>query len=238
VGLLFYVDESADHLHHFHVGVLADASQIAKAEPVLAAVAEHAWDLGFPRFTPELHGAEIWNASGGWSRLTHDQRFGVMEQTLDVLSGCGIEVIARGINLDRFRKRYGSLDDVHFIAFRNLMERLNERLRERNEHALVIADEHGNKVALKRSLASAKSIGTPGYRSQKLDRVIDTAHFVDSAESRMVQLADVAAYVRRRRAMGPQNHPNAEAALQRMYTVVMEAVPEPKGQFDSIYWAQ
>jgi hypothetical protein len=161
-----------------------------------------------------------------------------MEQTLDVLSSCGIEVIARGINLDRFRKRYGSLDDVHFIAFRNLMERLNERLRQRNEHALVIADEHGKKVALKRSLASAKSIGTPGYRSQRLDRVIDTAHFVDSAESRMVQLADVAAYVRRRRAMGSQNHPNAEAALQRMYTVVMEAVPDPKGQFDSIYWAQ
>lgn len=50
------------------------------------------------------------------------------------------------------------------------------------------------------TLEYGRRVGTTGYRTQLLDRVVDTVHFVNSAPCPMVQLADVVTYVKRRAA--------------------------------------
>lgn len=236
VSLLFFVDESADHLNHFHAGVLLDGTQVACAEEALDKVAELAVMLGYPRAEPELHGLDIWAGNNGWGILSFDERFQVLEAALDVLASCDIEVISRGIVIDAWIDKYGA-GSLHGKCFQNLLERLNERLKVRGAHALVIADEHASKKQLKQEVKWAKKFGTWGYRGQKFDHIIDTVHFVDSRESRLIQLADIAVFTRRRRAMGTEKHPNAEAGLARMYARVLSATPDPTGQFDTLYRA-
>lgn len=175
--------------------------------------------------------------SGDWATIQLQDRVNLVDNALESLAAGQMEVFCRGINMDRFRHRYGQTDP-HPWAFRNLLERLNERLRQANEYAVVIADEHSKQRTLKRDLRDAQRHGTPGYRGQILDRIRDTAHFVDSAESRMIQLADLVAYVRRRRARGPAADPRAEEAMQRLQGRITNSVPNPTGQFDTIWWPQ
>jgi len=234
--LLFYVDESADHLSHFHAGLLLDGKQAVCAEKALDKVAMRACELGYPKEEVELHGAHIWNGKNDWGELCHEARYYILEAALDVLIAGNIEVIMRGFDLGHWKRKYGS-KPPHSYCFMNLLERLNERLEERKERALVIADEHHDKSLMKRTLQLAKVDGTWGYRKQKLDRIVDTVHFIDSQESRLVQLADVVAFTRRRHKLGPQRHPNSVVGLARMVERIRRATPYPVGQFDSVWQA-
>lgn len=241
--LLFFVDESADRTHHYHVGLLASGEQVAAAENELDQVAQLALDLGYndgwpPR--PELHGLEIFSGAKGWAGLSYAQRYEVVEAALDVIGRHGVEVLARGVELARFQKRYNKDKSfLHQIAFRNLLERLCERLAQRDDLGLVIADEHYTKSVMRHEVRQAKSGRTPGYRGTNFARILDTLHFVDSGDSRMVQLADLVAFTRRRRRSIPtERHPDGEAAMARIAERLHDAVPEPSGQYDSVYWAQ
>ena len=241
--LLFFVDESADRTHHYHVGVLAAGEQVAAAEKDLDMVAQHALDLGYndgepPR--PELHGSEIFRGAKDWGALTYAERFEVIQEALDVLGRNGLEVLARGVELTRFEQRYNNDKAfLHQIAFRNLLERLCERLAWHGEFGLVIADEHYTKSAMRHEVRQAKAGQTPGYRGTNFAAILDTVHFVESSDSRMVQLADLVAFgLRRRRSIPTENHPDGEAAMSRIAQTLHDAVPNPKGQYDSVYWAQ
>jgi hypothetical protein len=243
VTLLFFVDESADRAHHYHVGLLAAGEQVAAAEKELDQVAQRALDLGYndgwpPR--PELHGLEIFSGAKGWGALSYAQRYEVVEAGLDVLGRHGVEVLARGVELSRFEQRYNNDKAfLHQIAFRNLLERLCERLRERSELGLVIADEHYTKSDMRHEVRLAKAGRTPGYRGTNFGAILDTVHFVESSDSRIVQLADLVAFTRRRRRSIPtESHHDGEAAMSRIAQRLNDAVPDPKGQYDSVYWAQ
>jgi hypothetical protein len=177
----------------------------------------------------------MWHGTGGWAKGSIDERVAAYEAALSVLRTCSIEVIARGANLERFERRYGGTDP-HRWEFRNLLERFNERLISRNEFGLVIADQqHEYRELLQADVAEAKEIGTGGYRNQKLTRVVDTAHFVDSKLSRTTQLADVVGFILRRRASIPQERDiRVEAIMQRLWNSVFAAIPDPSGQYFTI----
>jgi Protein of unknown function (DUF3800) len=239
VTRLFYVDESRDRGHHYHVGLLAEGYQVAVAEEALDAVVERAYDNGLADYDSELHALDIWNRHRGWARpparSTPDQRGAVIEAALTVIVQNRIEVLARGVDMDRFATRYPGGDPMSW-AFSNLLERLNERLHALDDYGLVIVDQHDQyREIMQRDVANAKRRRTGGYRSQQFDRIVDTAHFVDSKLSRMVQAADMAAYVLRRRATIPrENDSRLETLMGRLHSIVEYAVPDPKGQYHSI----
>lgn len=71
---------------------------------------------------------------------------------------------------------------------------------------------------------------TGGYRRQVLDRVLDAAHLVDSQLSAMTQLADMAAFVHRRRLYIPkENDQRAEAVMSEFHDLVMSGYHTPWG---------
>ncbi|HMS72365.1 MAG TPA: DUF3800 domain-containing protein [Baekduia sp.] len=236
--LLFYIDESRDALHHFHLGVLATGSQVAAIEQDLEAIVETAFDAGACRWRAELHGVALFHGNDDWDKATAAQRINVYESALTLLPTHGVEVLARGANLARFAKRYGGGDPYRW-EFSNLLERLNERLRSLDEYGLVIADEqHEYRDILRRDLADSKQSGTGGYRSQRLTRVLDTAHFVDSKLSRTTQLADLIAFIIRRRASCPtESDPRQEAVMSGLFQLVHDAIPDPKGQYYTVRWS-
>jgi hypothetical protein len=160
----------------------------------------------------------------------------IFDATLEVLRDCRIEVIARGADLARFQRSYGAGRTPYRWEFSNLLERLNERLHARDEYGLVIADQqHQYRQSLQRLVIDARRVGTGGYRDQQLDRILDTAHFVDSRLSRMTQLADMVAFLmRRRQSVRQETDARAEAAVSRWLQVIDAAIPEPKGQYFTV----
>jgi hypothetical protein len=218
------------------VGLLSDGPRLAAVEAALDDIVDQANDDGACRSRAELHAVDIFHQHGRWDRATIDQSIKVFDDTLALLTGHGIEVLARGANFARFHARYGENADPFTWEFSNLLERLNERCRSRGDYALVIGDQQSeHREILQRHLADSKKYGTGGYRNQILNRVLDTAHFVDSKLSRMIQLADMAAFVLRRRAgRSTERDPRLEAVMQRWSSLVYAAVPEPQGQYYTV----
>lgn len=236
--LLFHVDESSDAKHFFNAGVLSDGATAAQVELALLDLVDGAYDSGHCTYNAELHGTDLFGGTRDWSRSKTEvqARVDVYEAALELLQPNGIEVIAHGANLEEFRKRYGNKDPEEW-EFTNLLERLNERLKERSEVGLVISDDRPHHRGLQWDFAHAKRWGTGGYRHQVLDHIIDAAHLVDSRLSRMVQLADLVAVVLRRRSSFPQeSDPRMEAAMTRLFGLVMAAVPDPTGRYVTVRW--
>lgn len=239
MSLLFYVDESADKSSHFHLGVLASGSQVAVVERALDDLVDTARDnRSVSSARAELHGADIIAMRPPWDlgRSNIPGLIDLYAEALSLLSIHSLEVISRGVDLAGFKKRYGE-SSPHPFLFQNLLERLNERLAERHEYGLLIADEnHQFGDQMRRDTAKAKEYGTSGYRSQQLDRIVDTVHFVESKHSRLTQLADLAVYIRRRRMHKPESDRRKELAMERLSDLVQSAVPEPTGKYDTVWY--
>lgn len=234
--LLFYVDESVDDLHEFHVGILVDGANSARAVIALDEIVKTAAFGGacFPH--AELHGYEIHGRSDAWQHASVGQSIQVYRSSLDVLADCSIEVMARGVNLARFAATYGPTVSPYRWEFSNLLERLNERLSTRDEYGIVISDEqHEYRKQLQKDVVDSQRYGTGGYRDQHLFRVLDTAHFVDSKLSRLTQLADLVAFIMRRRQSIPrESDARADKVMADLAARVYRAIPEPAGKYFTI----
>ena len=236
--MLFFVDESADDTHHFHMGLLARGDQVASAERELRRIVDAAWVNGLcSKYRPEVHGEEIVNMTGAWARGRNDipGLIAMVDELLSLLARYDIKLISRGVELVKFRAKYSVNDSPHLWMFRNLLERFNEYLRSANEFGLIIADEHHQHGKVMRAaLREGQEYMTPGYRSQQLNRIVDTLHFVKSHESPMTQLADLAAYVRRRSARQHESD-RFRPVMDRWAGMVTAAVAAPSGAMDSIW---
>src|SRR5579875_3888843 len=76
--------------------------------------------------------------------------------------------------------------------------RVDEYVTDVGEYALVIADEVDAQAKHRADLSTYREVGTLGYRHRKLTRIMDTLHFAPSNASRLVQAADVIAFLYRR----------------------------------------
>ena len=232
---MFHVDESADHLHHLHGGVLVDARDAAAASTRLDEIVLQAHLGSLCSWGAELHMTDIISCRKSW-RGPLEERSNVVRQAIQVLATHNIEVISHGAELRAVRSRYGDQFDPYRWEFSNLLERLNERLRARDEYAVVIADHHAtHRDRLQQDVIDARTGGTGGYRNQVLDRVVDTAHFVDSRLSRMTQLADLVVYtLRRRRSIPVEADQRADALQNELVDLITNAIPDPRAKYNTI----
>lgn len=125
-------------------------------------------------------------------------RIGIFDDVVEAVAGQDISVIARAMDVAGQRVRYNRPDLPHTVVLQHLLERVDEYATGLGEYALVIADEVDAQARHRADLASYREIGTSGYRSRKLTRIVDTLHFAPSNASRLVQAADVIAFLYRR----------------------------------------
>ena len=196
--LLAYVDESYTEAWFAMAALLVDgpaAVALPRELDRVAAEAARAYGLGAD---VELHGHEIFHAKKAWSSVPVRARIGVFDDVVEAVAGQDVRVILRAMDLAGQRARYHRPDPPHTVVLQHLLERVDECVTGLGEYALVIADEVDAQARHRADLSSYREAGTAGYRSRKLTRIVDTLHFAPSSASRLVQAADVIAFLYRR----------------------------------------
>lgn len=227
--LLAYLDESYTDTHYF-IGALvvpeaAARPLVADLDAIMNRVA-----AAHPGVEPsvELHAHELVNGKGGWKPLAglHRARIGIYREVLAAISRHHVDFIVEGIDRTKLSARYPKPDQPHSLALTWMMERVHEHTERVSmttgvpTYALLIADEVDQHDEHRRNLWVAQRDGTWGYKAQILDRIVDTIYFTPSHSSRLLQAADFATFIHRRRRTHVEGDPRAEAAWARLYAVL------------------
>jgi len=109
-----------------------------------------------------------------------------------------VTVIIRSVDIAGLDRRYPAHDHPHSVVLAHLIERVDEYAASVDERTIVIADEVDSQDSYRRDLWRYQRSQTWGYRARKIERVLDTIHFAPSSSSRLVQAADLIAYMARR----------------------------------------
>jgi len=235
--LLTYVDESYTDDWFTMAALLVDGpAAVALTEALdrvaTAAAAAYGLDAGV-----ELHGHEIFHAKGAWSDVPVRARVGAFDDVIEAVAGQDVRVIARAMDVVGQRARYNRPDPPHTVVLQHLLERVDEYVTSLGEYALVIADEVDGQAKHRADLSSYREVGTIGYRHRKLTRIVDTLHFAPSHASRLVQAADVIAFLYRRVFTNQETDERSRKAKIAMWNRLQPRVhhqlcwfPSPSGQ--------
>ncbi len=118
----------------------------------------------------------------------------------------------------RLDKRYpDGHDHPHSVVLTHLIERVDEYAERVGQNALLIADEVAEQDSYRRDLWQYQRSATWGYRQRQITRVIDTLHFAPSHSSRLVQAADLVAFLARRIATHTETDPRAKQEYATMW---------------------
>lgn len=215
--LLAYVDESYDDRWYAMAALITGgpaAVALTTDLDKVAAAAAAAYGLSTD---VELHGYEIFHASGAWADVPVRARVGVFDDVIEAVAALDVRVIARSMDIVGQKVRYSQCDPPHSVVLQHLLERINDYAISCGEHAIVIADEVDGQAAHRADLSRYREFGTPGYRNRKLTRIVDTLHFAPSHASRLVQAADVITFLYRRAFMHKEPNEQARKAKIAMW---------------------
>lgn len=218
--LLAYVDESFTTMWYYIAALVVPDTSVVSLTAALDEVVQKAVDdHGGIDPATELHGNSLVGAKDGWEALAPKvrARIGVYMNAIAAIAAHDVAVIVRGVDSDRLKKRYTRPDPPHSVVLTHLIERVDEYAEAQNDLALMIADEVWGQDTHRRSLWEYQRTATWGYRSRQITRVIDTIHFAPSSSSRLVQAADLIAFLYRRRATHAETDPRSAKAFADLW---------------------
>ena len=158
--LLTYVDESYSDDWFAMAALLVDGpAAVALTEELgrVAAAAARAYGLATD---VELHGHEIFHASGARSGVPVRARIGVFDDVVEAVAAQNVHVVARAMDVAGQRARYSVPDSPHSVVLQHLLERIDECATAMGEYALVIADEVDGQAKHRADLSSYREVGT------------------------------------------------------------------------------
>jgi len=219
-----YVDESSTDRHFFLGTVVVDGDCAANLEAGLdEIVAAYDGQFGLTADT-ELHGDELFQGEGAWREVPTRVRINVYTRAMHVIGASGARVILRGMDCRRHRERYANPSPPHEVVLGHTLERINVLARELGNWALVLADEVHNDERHRTNFRKFRRTGTPGYRSSRLPRLIDTIHFGPSHFSRCLQAADLVTFLHRRRQTRTETDDRARRANEQIWSRIARAI--------------
>lgn len=212
--LLAYVDESYSHDLYWIAALVCPEHTLGPLTEALddavrkAARAYRGFDS-----QAELHGYDLFQGKGDWRSLATmpRARIGVYHDAFMAIASFDIEIIIRGMDVRRQRERYASPEEPHAVVLAHLLERVNDcsNARHGGQPVLVIADEVDQQDQYRHNLWYFQRFTPSGYRARRLDRIVDTIHFAPSQASRLVQAADLIAFLHCRINSGRDRDPRA-----------------------------
>jgi hypothetical protein len=216
---LAYVDESYTSDLYFVAAVVVDDACASALGPALDDVVIRA-SQRHPgvKDTAELHGHSIFHGKDDWTGLPPRARINIYDQVMRAIGDHRADVFLRGIDRNRQAARYSRPDPPHDVVLQHLLERLNDFGRRLREPVLVIADEIHEHDRHRSNLRDFRQFGTPGYRSSTLPMILDTLHFVPSKHSRLIQAADMVAFLHCRRRCRTDTDPRAQRANDLLWS--------------------
>ncbi|NEE03380.1 DUF3800 domain-containing protein [Phytoactinopolyspora halotolerans] len=141
---------------------------------------------------------------------------------LSTLERCG----SRGVDVVRLRARYREAARPHGVVLQHVMERVDAHARtfDPKQRVLLIADEIDGQETYRQNLWDYRRAGTPGYRSSKLEQIVDTIYFAPSRASRLIQAVDLVAYMHHRRMSVTELDRRADLANRQIWSRVSKRV--------------
>jgi hypothetical protein len=196
--LLAYLDESYDKKMYWIAAVICPDAEILPLTNALDLVVLNS-SRKFPRIDPfgELHGHALFHGKDDWAPLATmpRARIGVYQDAFAAIASFDVRIIVRGVNIEGLNRRYPNPDSPHKIVLMHLLERIDDHAASDEKNVIAIADEVAEANMYRKDLWRFQRIMTTGYRSRQLTRVIDTIHFAPSTSSRLLQAADLVAFM-------------------------------------------
>ncbi|MGW6449489.1 DUF3800 domain-containing protein [Lentzea sp. NPDC055074] len=211
--LLTYVDESfCKHCYYITALMVPEREAIALSD-ALDAVVRTTHDK-FPDVaaTAELHGYDIFQGRADWAAVARmvRVRIGVYQKALEAIAQHDVRIIIRGVDPVTLKERYSDPGFYpHSVALAQLLERVDIHAEGSEELTLVIADEPGQadqQPEYRDDLQKYRGDGGWGFCARKLVRIVDTLHFAPSRASRLLQAADLVAFLHHRIATTKPEH--------------------------------
>ncbi|MBN2176962.1 MAG: DUF3800 domain-containing protein [Demequinaceae bacterium] len=194
---LAYIDESYDRERFVLAVVLVHPEDVPTICASLDAEAEWAHGtFGIPRDV-EIHAQQVMQDKGDWSPLRSDTRLRLRlaHRLLTTVASSGARVFVVAYSAPDHTATPLNAALAYRMCLDTAIRVLGRKMRERQEHVLLVADDVS---------------GADDYRDDFLhlrggmealdrpSRLLDTIYFVPSRSSRMIQAADMVAYVARR----------------------------------------
>ncbi|MEV6968105.1 DUF3800 domain-containing protein [Hamadaea sp. NPDC051192] len=226
--LLSYVDESYTNgkaWYYMAAVLVPDRQAVSLTEALDQVVLSAAARFGVSS-AAELHGHELFQANRDWEPLAKmiRARIGVYAAAFRAIEAHGVQIILRGVRAEDLKLRYSSPMDPHSIVLGHVLERINAHAAEQDEFALVIADEVDQAAKHRADVSSYKAGGTLGYRSSTLRSIVDTIHFAPSSASRLVQAADMVAFLYNRTQQVTKGDSRALKASAELWRIIQPKI--------------
>lgn len=224
--LLAYVDESYTQSTYWIAALICPEAVLRPLAAALDSVVKKASDTYEVPEGAELHGYALFHGKDDWVNVKTmaRTRIGVYNEALNAIGQSGASIIIRGVDRRRLEERYVHPDHPHAVVLEHLSERVDEFAATRGEYCLMIADEVEQADLYRRNLWRFQRSSTMGYRSRRLTQIVDTLHFAPSAASRLVQAADLIAFLWCRIASGADTDERAKRSNIALWQHVKDIV--------------
>ncbi|MFF3456051.1 DUF3800 domain-containing protein [Streptomyces sp. NPDC002730] len=224
--LLTYVDESYDDDHYWMVALLVAEQHLRPLGRTLDSVVRKAAERYPVEESAELHGHALVQAREDWTRMGNKgnnmirARIGVYAEAMKAIAEHDVRIIVRGLDVQAHRLRGADSCRPHEIVLRHLLEQIDHHAQGERQLALVIADEIDGADEHRQHFRDYQQDGTGGTLSSTLPRIVDTIHFAPSKASRLLQAADLIAYLHRRLISGQDADSRARKANELLWSHV------------------
>lgn len=221
-----YIDETGTGQRQPYLYVVAavvDEEQVQPLAREMRRVAMHHLGFWLPQDF-EFHGSQLWNGTNHWAGKSPTELIAAYEDAIGILNACDIVIAHASIDKAALHAKYNGAADANAyrLALQFLLEKIDNNLGPSRK--VLVADEaREQQLGAIKMVADMQLWGAGEVPSTPLATIIDSLHFVRSQASPGVQMADLAAYVIQRRRLTPtEHHPDAEAAMARIGTLVWD----------------
>jgi hypothetical protein len=215
-----YIDETGTNGQQPFLTIAAAIVEEEMVQPLARGLRRVAMThLGWLPAGFEFHGRELWHGDIHWSGKEPAELIAAYEAALALLDEFDVSIAHATINKPALHDRYDGGADGN--AYRLALQFLLEKVDVLGGNKVLVADEaKEQELRAVKMVADLQDWGGGGVvPGRQLSTVIDSLHFVSSHASPGVQMADLAAFVLQR-SRHQESHPDAQAALDRLVTVV------------------
>lgn len=196
---LLYLDESGNHSESrwfVLAGLSVPERQTHWIEQSLNQIALQ-FDIEQP-LNVELHGNPMHKGSGRWRKVEKDRRQAAIVEALHagVFSRMhyGVRLFAAVVDKEKLQSNESPIDiafEQVAARFDHLLTRLNQRAGRTQERGLILCDKASNELSIQ---AVARKFKYEGHQWGRTRNYAEVPVFLDSENSRLIQLADLVAY--------------------------------------------
>jgi len=182
---------------HLILTLVIDESRIAATHDHIREAARRHCPAACHRPGFEFHGQDLFAARGPFEGMNPSRRIEIFDDVLRGIEIAEADVIVRGVEKAGLERRYVTPYHPHDVALMFSIESIERMARDRDCRILLVADEAREvEDAALRDLANYQELGTSwGWNPERIDRIVDTIHFVPSHSNGAIQLTDCATYI-------------------------------------------